>query len=406
MGTNASRASRYIRRPASARILNRLEQRPKRTNETAMSDAKSPRSRVTLATVGQKAEVSIATASLILSEREDYLQQFHPATIARVRKAAQALGYRPNLFAAGMPVRKTPFFVLILHDLRDELVDTWYHWAFEGSFLAGATKAASVRRLYPVVVTIQAAGDGENARRIAGIVDGGVCGAIVRAPDTSLEKYLQSRIRNGQAIVTVFPRRLKSWPTNALDVDNLEMGRTVGRILAGRQRKTWAVIAYGQKSEPHRLRIRGLQQVAREAGARVLHITHPQDGVEAETQRRVVAALDRARPDGVFGIDAVCAGGGLAAYVRGGLKPAEDFDLIGCDSPFWQNTNLPKVTSVDVSWREVGETAVQQLADLCQSGSTRFDTRLLKPRLLPGETCPLPPDASAVTKKHGLSDHA
>lgn len=355
-----------------------------------MSDVKPTRSRVTLAMVGRKAGVSIATASLILSGREDYLRQFKPDTAAKVRKAAESLGYRPNLFAAGMPVRKAPFFALVLHDLRDELVDTWYHWAFEGSFLAGATKAATARRLYPVVVTIRTGGDDENTRRTAGIVDGGVCGAVVKAPDATLEKYLRSRIRNGQPIVVVFPHRLQSWPTNVIDVDNLEMGRTLGRILAGRQRKRWAVVLYENKTDAHRLRVQGMQEIAREAGVRITLIAQPRDGNEVEAQRQVADALSRARSDAIFGIDAVCAVWGLTACVRAGLKPAEDFDLIGCDSPFWHNTNLPRITSVDVSWRVVGETAVQKLADLCQSESARFDTLLLKPRLLPGETCPLP----------------
>ena len=55
--------------------------------------------RVTLAHVADRAGVSTATASLILSRREEYIRQFRTDTVEKVRRSAKRLGYRANLFA-------------------------------------------------------------------------------------------------------------------------------------------------------------------------------------------------------------------------------------------------------------------------------------------------------------------
>ena len=66
--------------------------------------------RVTVAGVAERAGVSTTTVSLILSERQEYLRQFHPDTIKRVRDTARRLGYHGNLFASGLPTKASPFF--------------------------------------------------------------------------------------------------------------------------------------------------------------------------------------------------------------------------------------------------------------------------------------------------------
>ena len=88
---------------------------------------------MTVASVAERAGVSTTTVSLILSERPEYLRQFHPDTIRRVREAARRLGYHGNLFASGLPTRASPFFALVLREESTEEISSWHQWSWNSS---------------------------------------------------------------------------------------------------------------------------------------------------------------------------------------------------------------------------------------------------------------------------------
>jgi DNA-binding LacI/PurR family transcriptional regulator len=79
----------------------------------------------------------------------------------------------------------------------------------------------------------------------------------------------------------------------------------------------------------------------------------------------------------------------LAAH-RFDIRVATDLDLVGCDCSLWRIGSLPTMTAVDISWNNVGCLALQKLLSMCKSGEATFDTILLKPRVVPGDSCPLP----------------
>src|SRR5690606_22838181 len=108
-------------------------------------------SRVTLSSVAQDAGVSISTASLILSEHPTYLGNFHPDTVQKVRRSAERLGYRANLFASVLPTKGSVFFALVLHGVADAVNTGWHHWTYEGDLLAGVVSAAAETGVYPIL---------------------------------------------------------------------------------------------------------------------------------------------------------------------------------------------------------------------------------------------------------------
>lgn len=362
----------------------------------------SPRARkdrVTLKTVAEKAGVSVATVSLILSGRDEWLRQFHPDTIAKVQNCAKRLGYRANLFATGLPMKTSSFFSLVLADIGDKDLGTWHHWAFEGSLLAGVVRAAVDRRLYPVVATADHATDETGIRQIGKIINGGVFGSIVRSPNPELEKFLRARLKQGHPLVVVFPRKLQSWPTNALDVDNLEIGRLAARILLERGRKRWLLVRYQKPRDAHRLRQEGFLRFAHEAGIPVHLVSLTMDVDEARAARQVIPELNDAKADGMFALDCVSSVGAVMACVESGRRASADLDVLGCDCSLSQCGNIPTITSVDISWREVGVRAVKELTEMSDAGQSSFDSIKVLPRVVSGLTCPVPehlrsPDAN------------
>ncbi|HOA75323.1 MAG TPA: LacI family DNA-binding transcriptional regulator [Phycisphaerae bacterium] len=366
-----------------------------------MSHAK-PKARVTLKTVAEKAGVSVATVSLILSGRDEWLRQFHPDTIARVQQCAKRLGYRANLFATGLPMKTSSFFSLVLADMGEKDLGTWHHWAFEGSLLAGVVAAALEKRLYPVVATSHRDTDASGVKQISKIINGGVFGSIARSPNPELEKFLRGKLKQGHPLVVVFPGKLQVWPTNAIDVDNYQVGRKAGEILLHRGRKHWFVARYQKMSEAHRLRLDGFTDFARQAGIPVHQLPLTMDVNELRAQNQILAELDHVKADGLFALDCVASVGSVMACVESGRRVAEDVDVLGCDCSLSQTGNMPTITSVDISWREVGELSVQRLVEMCDASASTFDTILLPPRVLSGVTCPVPAHLQSPSSIEGL----
>jgi len=223
------------------------------------------------------------------------------------------------------------------------------------------------------------------------VIDGGVFGTIIRTPNALLEKFLRVRHKRGQRMVVVFPRSLASWPTNAIDVDNISLGETAGRLLAGRGRKRWVFVRYKVIRDSHRLRLKGLEEAARQCGADVRTVQLPMDLTEFAAADFAGPRLKKAKADAIFSVDSVSSVASLVGCVKAGMKPAEDFDLVGCDCALWQSDPFPTITSVDVSWKDVGLLAMDKLLELTRSGTAEFETVLLSPRVVPLGTCPVPP---------------
>ena len=66
--------------------------------------------------VAKRANVSISTVSRVLNRRNIV----NPATCKRVEEAIAELGYRPNVFARGLMLRKSNILGLVLPDLHGE----------------------------------------------------------------------------------------------------------------------------------------------------------------------------------------------------------------------------------------------------------------------------------------------
>lgn len=283
-----------------------------------------------------------------------------------------------------------PVFSLVLNELYESRLGTWHHWAFEGSLLAGAVRAATEHQLFPVVAAVHDQADDADIHGISRIIDGGVFGSIIRTPNERLERVPRVRPRQGHPLVVVFPRKLKAWSTNALDVDNQAIGRAAAQLLADRGRRRWLLVGYQEATEAQRLRCEGFAALADEVGAQVDSIRLPMDVDEQRTAALVAARMRKDRVDAVFALDSVCSVGSLMGCLEAGRKVGQDLDVVGCDCSMWKHHGMPRITLVDISWRSVGAVAVQTLVELARSGDQHFPTRLHPPRIVPGETCPVP----------------
>ncbi|HOA73922.1 MAG TPA: LacI family DNA-binding transcriptional regulator [Phycisphaerae bacterium] len=351
---------------------------------------KEPLKRITIKTVAEHAGVSPATVSLVLSERPGWVEQFHPDTVKKVRAAAEKLGYRRNIFASAMPAGSTAFFALVLREMTPAGAESWQHWGFEGALLEGVNAGAEQHGVHPIVVTAPADPSDADVTKIANVIEGGVFGSIVRTPGAVLEDLLWARLQLGHPIVVVFPTEMTAWPSNIIDVDNVAVGQIAGKLLAARKRRQWMLVRFQQMSEAHKLRVDGFTQAARQAGVRPATLRLPMGIDEHEAAVLIARQLERVSVDGIFAVDSVASVGSILGGMRAGLTPGDDYDVIGCDASLWRTPGLPRITSIDISWREVGMLAIEKLFKAAQTREPSFKNVLLKPRIVEGDSCLVP----------------
>lgn len=351
--------------------------------------------RVTLAHVASHAGVSTTTASLILSGKPEALTQFHADTIQRVQGVAEELGYRANLFASSLHAGGSSFFAMVLNLEEQRDPGTWHYRAFDGELLAGAIQAASSAGVYPIVATAGRDADATVIQSLEAIMAGGVFGTIVRTPSPAFEERIRQRIEQHHPIAVVFPGHYTAWDSNAIDVDNVAVGRTAAGLLHRQRRRRWAIVYDRTFYEGQSLRRQGFEVAAGEVGVPVESIELPAGLDEAGARDELVARFRASRPDGVFVLTLTGSiGAVMACHEMRTRAGGEKLSLVGCDAGFWSGSGLPRITSVDVAWNEVGACAVGKLLELRAGRTSRFDSVLMRARVVPGETCPVPNDTT------------
>ncbi len=352
--------------------------------------ARSKSARVTLGQVAHLAGVSTTAVSVILSGRPSGLKQFHPDTIDRVRRSADKLGYRANLFASSIATRDSTFFALVIEDLAETKLDQWHLWAFEGELLSGIISSAAAAGLYPVIATDSSSHENSSTKPIEDLIAGGVMGTIVRTPNAELEKHLRFRIKQGHPVIVVFPSRSSRWKSNVIDLDNHRVGEKAAELLHERGCRRCAIAHYKKRSEPHRHRCEGFESTCERLGMAFERIVLPLEIDDVGIGEWVERRLKRMNVEGFFGIDSIASIGMVMGCLRADIRLGDRAFLVGCDTSLWQSSMLPRITSIDLSWKEVGILATERLTVLAAHREAEFESILLPPAIKYAETCPGP----------------
>ncbi len=345
----------------------------------------------TLQRVANHAGVSKATASMILSGQENYRKLFNPQTVSKVCRSAAALNYRTNVFASSLGKNKTPFFALVIPGSGYETW-SWRYDAFESLLLGGVLAVSSETNTYPIVLTLSVDATEPRIQAVEDIIAGGVFGTIARTPPPPLASSLRHQLKHGYPSVVIFPEQGHDWPSNVIDADNVRMGKAAGEIFAQNGRRKWAVICFKTRSVSQNQRREGLQSAAKHHGAKLQVIQLPQTLETGAIKDMLISRFLRSSPDAIFGVNARAAVGALLATSQRGQKPGDDVSILGVDAAHWgeESPYNTSVTSLSVSWREAGKTAIQQLLQMRSSGEATFPNTFLPLVLTVGQSCFVP----------------
>lgn len=309
---------------------------------------KSGRTRVRIRDIAGELSLSVCTISKILNNRSD-VSKYSPDTVARVREAAQRLGYYPNEIAQSLASGRTRTIGLCLADLAA---------AMFGDFATVFEKGASAQGFMSFICTAgdDAASEAAQVRALlARCVD-----ALVISPIGEKVRDILLENRRRDCRLVLFDRPLPGVVASEVTIDNrAAMCRLATRCLALGHRRI-GVISGNPGDHSLAERLAGIEDAA--AGKRVSLEIAPGESATTEAggilgMRQLMAS---ARPPTlVLTLGSTLSLGALMELRTMGLVPGKDVSLAGFDDFPGAALLTPALTVVSQPVRKMAEACLE-----------------------------------------------
>ena len=325
-----------------------------------------PSGRATSRDVAARAGVSQPTVSLVLSRNPS--ARVAPATRERVLRAAEELGYKPNVVARSLVRRRSYALGVIVPDVGNQFFADVVSGAERVATEAGYAVFLCEQRDVPLDRHIEAM----HARQVDGVII-----------DAAGADALPAESLTGLNVVLV-DEPGERWPGVASDAEGA--GRLAGEHLLALGHRKIAFVGPSADVHGFRMRERGFVRALAAAGVTIpspwlRRAPATLDGGNA-AMRALLAGADR--PTAVFCANDLVALGAFKACSQLGVRVPDAMSLVGCDDIAFARLVTPELTTVAVPARELGARAARLLLreiDGESGGAGARDAR--RPRPLP-----------------------
>jgi LacI family transcriptional regulator len=300
---------------------------------------------VKLVDVAREAEVSVATVSRALNHNE----AVDPALAARVRAAAQKLGYRPNYLARNLRRRRTNLWLLIISDIEN---------AFFTSVARGVEDAA-VASEFSVVLCNADEDEAKEARYVGLALAEQAAGVIVspHSAQTDISPLLAARIP-----VVVIDRELDE-PVDSVTTDSRGGAQAATEHLLAQGWKRPGCVTGPRSAQTANLRRLGYQDALRAASIRTSRVAHRPFTIDGG-RSAAVNLLDQSRPPDALFVGNAALGLGVLQELRArGLRTGHDVGLVCFDDAPWAPFIDPPISVVSQPAYRMGAQAAALLVE-------------------------------------------
>ncbi|MEV8207354.1 LacI family DNA-binding transcriptional regulator [Streptomyces sp. NPDC079189] len=309
--------------------------------------------RVTMADVARKAGVSPTTASFALSGRTD--MRISEASRERVLEAARELGYRPNVTARSLRTKSTQTIGFV----SDRITTT----PFAGDVIRGAMEAA--RQKDHLLFITEAGGDrAAESSLVHALLDRQV-DAVVYA--SMFTRYVTPPKELFGRRVVLLNCLAPGFDAPSVVPDEFKAGRDAARALlaAGHTEGIWAIGGHqAVPATPEGIvagneRMRGLEEVLREGGARLEGVVEC-DWDTLDGHREVSALLAAGhRPRALVCLADRVSFGAYQALGEAGLSVPGDVSVISFDDQDIASVLRPALTTLRLPHYQLGHLAME-----------------------------------------------
>ena len=301
------------------------------------------KSRVTALEVARQAGVSQPTVSLVLSRNPK--ARVAPETRARVLKAAEELGYRPNRLAQGLVRRRSFALGIIVPGFSNPV---------NGAIISGAERVAA-QAGYAVLLC--ETGEIGVAQHLTALADRQIDGVIIAGiSESELADADLTRLN----VVLV---NQASASFSSVQDDSLSAGVLAAEHLLGLGHRRLAFIGPVSTASAFRLRERGFAKGLSAAGI------VPSGDYWQRADATIAGGLAAmrtlltlpARPTAVFCANDLIALGAHKACALAGVALPSAISLLGCDEIDIGTLVTPELSTISTPKRELGARAVRLL---------------------------------------------
>lgn len=297
--------------------------------------------------VAQRSGVSVSTASRALNGST----RVSDHTVAKVRAAAAALGYRPNASARTLRTARSQFIGLVVTNL----VNTSFHT------IAEVVQREIARRGYQLLLSVTAGDPVQERSALRILMDHSAAGVIVVGSDNEATGELRER---GTPTVHL-ARRPRDPAGDCVLGDEIAGGRTATEYLLERGHRRIAIIAGPPEVQSGRERMQGYWLAMRAAGVPVSEeLTRPA-ALSPEAGGPAVEALlalpARRRPTALLVANHEASYGALPALREHSVTIPADLSVICYEDGQLARWWHPAITVIDNNARQMGELAARLL---------------------------------------------
>ncbi|MBV8114825.1 MAG: LacI family DNA-binding transcriptional regulator [Silvibacterium sp.] len=348
-----------------------------------MAAPKSKSTRVTLIDVARKSGFSPSTVSIVLSEAP--LSRYVAAkTKERIRKTAQSLGYRPDVFARSLRSRRSHTVGVLVFDISDP---------FCVLILRGIEKTLQSTSYLPILMDAH-----HDRKQFEGylelLMERRVEGLIVVANWLFDEGGLLEALKNKHMPTVVVGRDVSEKHIGSVIVDNEAGGYIAIKHLYELGHRRIAVIRGPRMLSDSNRRWSGIQRFAAEQGLqldeRVVRelpgAIDPFSGFEGGAQLTEELLQSRSKFTALVAFDDLTALGAIRALAREDRSAPRDCSIIGFDDVPLAALSTPGITTIRQPMEQMGSAATNRLLEVLRessgSGQVSTDLELLPPSLV------------------------
>jgi LacI family transcriptional regulator len=329
--------------------------------------------KVTIADVASLAGVHTATAGRVLGGYGYTSEEIR----ARVRRAAEQLGYSPNLLARGLITGKTRTIGVVAGDIQSP---------FYSSILRGVADVARAEG-FGVLLTNSDEKLELELEAVKLLREKQIDGLIVAPCDTRRSDHLRLALRQGCPVVQI-DRTVKNLAADSVTVDNRAASRAATAKLIAAGHRRIAIVAELEQWEAGNLaafigaaaagsldpaalfpswqRLLGYieAQIASGIGVDPRLVLRAGSYSVAAAKAQVMAALSAPdRPTALFTTDGLMTAGAVDAITTLDMQIPRDLSLIGFDDLDWMSFFKPGITAIVQPLTAMGEAAARLILD-------------------------------------------
>lgn len=299
---------------------------------------------VTSLDVAARAGVSQPTVSLVLSGNPR--ARVSARTREKVLRAAEELGYRPNVLARSLSRGRSYALGVIVPDLRNP---------FFAEIVSGAQRVATEEGY---AVLLCEAGTTAVAHQLETLRERQIDGVMIDAVGAAT---LPVDALAGLNVVLIDEPSLR-WPGVASDAQGA--GRLAAQHLLALGHRRIGFLGPATDVHGFRMRERGFVEALRAAGVTLRSEWHRRTPATVAGGRQAMQALFSSggeRPTAVFCVNDLVAIGALKACSERGVRVPGEMSIVGCDDIEMARLVTPELTTVAVAARELGARAARLL---------------------------------------------